>query len=553
MNKNKGYVPISLNKDLFLKYFDGIIVACIGLFVIIRITGGLNFIALKDPRIIVCLLLIVLLIRKVFYPTSSIFKTYWIQGIQHIWNRISNRPKVTLAVFVILYATLFSWISIKKHMTFHTNAFDLGIYDQVTWSLSHNLSSHYTIEEGPLGQYFWGVHFCPTLLLFAAFYHFYDSPIILLIIQSIVLAFGAVAIYQISLMEKLEQSMALFLATLYLCYQPLRNTNLFDFHIDTVLTSLLLFLYLWILQDKYWKAAIVLVLALGCKEIINVVYLFLGIYMLFSKKKRGIGIAIALIGGILFYLEIYHIMPYISGKPYRYLTQYTMGGGVWGPFNILVSQSPKIIFSKIKYLLQTLGPVGFLPIFAPSELFLTIPTYLQNLLTSSYNIYSIKFQYTATLTPFIFISLITAFSKLKDGKSWYQRYFSYSPSVSVLVFWLVVCSGIMITWNGSPVRLLRQYTITSHDALVLSYLQRIPKSASVSAQGGIVPHLSHRDKIYQFPEVYDSEYVVLDKTGNKWPLSEQEYTAKVNALLSNPQYMVDLSEDGFIILHLQHK
>ena len=76
----------------------------------------------------------------------------------------------------------------------------------------------------------------------------------------------------------------------------------------------------------------------------------------------------------------------------------------------------------------------------------------------------------------------------------------------------------------------------------------IPDEASVSAQGNLFPHLSHRKVIYDFPVVKDAEYVVLDEKGNKFPLNDEAYKEKVDEILKSNEYEVIIDYEGYLLI-----
>jgi hypothetical protein len=78
-------------------------------------------------------------------------------------------------------------------------------------------------------------------------------------------------------------------------------------------------------------------------------------------------------------------------------------------------------------------------------------------------------------------------------------------------------------------------------------LNMIPPGASVSAQDRFVPHLTSRRELYQFPEVKNSDYIILDSAGSIWPLSRPEYFARVSELLHG-EYSIASTEGSLLLL-----
>ncbi|HEX8035889.1 MAG TPA: DUF2079 domain-containing protein, partial [Ktedonobacterales bacterium] len=95
---------------------------------------------------------------------------------------------------------------------------------------------------------------------------------------------------------------------------------------------------------------------------------------------------------------------------------------------------------------------------------------------------------------------------------------------------------------------------TAHTRLADRLLPLIPPNASVSAQAALVPHVSHRRFIYQFPyKAYpasEADYIFLDVTGDLYPygLQPQLYANIVQTLLDRHTYHVVAAQDGYLLL-----
>jgi hypothetical protein len=102
---------------------------------------------------------------------------------------------------------------------------------------------------------------------------------------------------------------------------------------------------------------------------------------------------------------------------------------------------------------------------------------------------------------------------------------------------------------------------TAHTALAQRFFEMIPSDASVSAQMMLVPHISQRKQIYQFPygvplsyPVYaypedNADYVLLDVTGDIYPYySTVEFVRDIKSLLVNGYYGIVAAQDGFLLM-----
>ena len=96
---------------------------------------------------------------------------------------------------------------------------------------------------------------------------------------------------------------------------------------------------------------------------------------------------------------------------------------------------------------------------------------------------------------------------------------------------------------------------TAHTQLFSKVAALIPANASVSAQDTLVPHLSQRHFIYQYPYMANqSDFVVLDTSGNIYPFPLKsaaglaEYKQSVQDLLNSGEFRVIFSQDGYLVL-----
>ena len=131
-------------------------------------------------------------------------------------------------------------------------------------------------------------------------------------------------------------------------------------------------------------------------------------------------------------------------------------------------------------------------------------------------------QYTAGITPFVFIATIFGVAKiLKRAKSYqgfsYQRNLIYSLSV-----FLLCCSLFSNYFFGrSPISYhfdKNNYQVTEHDRITRDILKLIPENAAVSADILFAPHLSQRERLTVFPRgIRLVDYILIDKTIERMP------------------------------------
>ena len=155
--------------------------------------------------------------------------------------------------------------------------------------------------------------------------------------------------------------------------------------------------------------------------------------------------------------------------------------------------------------------------------------------------HTITYQYTAMITPFVFLSAITAFHRLRCWGN-------HITSVIIIVLW-GVCIMKMIPLSplaNEPYPLAPTLSSRASRQIFLT-LSVLPKTASVSAQSDLIPHLSHRVNIYTFPNPF---YHVA--WGNTFQALQQEDGEDYSPCSPNKlDYAITNSSIQYIILSVQ--
>ena len=186
-----------------------------------------------------------------------------------------------VALSIAIYIIAFSSIIIVRHNTYSSNAWDLGIFDQSLWSTLNYGRLLWNTPE--LGSHF-GFHFEPILFVILPVYAIFQSPLTLLIIQSLVIGLGAIPVYWLAKAE-LGRFAGTSFAMLYLLHPALHGVNWFEFHSEAFMPILLLLSFYYFKRGVWTTYFAFLLLALMCKETVSVVVVPLGLYFLWLKRK----------------------------------------------------------------------------------------------------------------------------------------------------------------------------------------------------------------------------------------------------------------------------
>lgn len=321
---------------------------------------------------------------------------------------MTNKFKIILWFFILSFIVFFSYLSIKRYCTLNSYYYDLGIMNQVVYNTSKGRFLEMTNQELIKNTSRLAIHFDPILALFAPFYKIYSGPEVLLIGQSIILGLGALAVFLISKKILNKELISLVFSLLYLLYFPIQRVSLFDFHAVALSTSFFLFALYFNLVNKNKLYFLFIFLALLTKEHVGLVVIFLGLYLIFVKKQKKIGIVTSVLGSIFFISTIYFIIPYFRGTEH-FATKY---------FFDIKSRLTTIFVDGFSYVKLLILP-NFYSLFSPLTLLISLPEWAINISSSNNNMRSIFFHYNSAIVPFIFYSLILGyrnFNKLIKNK-----------------------------------------------------------------------------------------------------------------------------------------
>ena len=353
-----------------------------------------------------------LLLRKLLAPHSSLAESRPVSLVASIIQTVKNAfPTPTRSHFLALigsYFAVMSLVTIRRHVTFHSNGYDLGIFDQLIWSVSRG----FPLESSILGYHFLGEHFSPILYLLAPLYWVWPDVRMLLIFQTFVLSLGAFPIWWFASKTFGSRHWALVFSALYLTYQPLRNVNVLDFHPIALATPLLLFGFWFLEERKYLAFLLSLLLALLCKEEVAGIAFFLGLYVVFVHRKRLLGYSLGAAGLGLLFFTLFTAIPHFRGAPFAFIARYSHLGNSVLEIATTILTSPLYTVStlltekKIMYLVDVCAPLGFLAFLSPGTILLAAPTFFQNTLASLDAQHSIRFPHVAPMIPFVFVAAI---------------------------------------------------------------------------------------------------------------------------------------------------
>jgi uncharacterized membrane protein len=403
-----------------------------------------------------------------------------------------------LFLMVIGYVILMTLLCFRKYHAYEYTDFDLAIFDQALWNTLHGRFMESTLRYG----IYFKDHFSPVLLLMLPFYFIYQSPLLLLFLQSLFLGLGAIPLSIIG-RRILPAFPALALCGSYLCYPAMNYLNLFEFHPECAAPFLLLTAFAFYQKDRFLPFIFLSLLTVMCKENLSLIVIMFSVLALLDGRSLKWKIFPGIFGAGWFIVVTVCLIPMFNKGQYYYINLYSNLGNNWIEIATRLFFDPfstfPILFTpeKIKYLLQLFSPIGFISLVSPLYLILSLPTFLSNLATSYRPPSMIEFQYTAGIIPFVFISAIFGLKRLLEMR-WH---------IAKWLFLLIMgIAALMGTARLSPLFKFGSYwdqtQKDARDYFKDEILKKIPNQAPVIATFEFLSHLSSRTVLYPFQDVY---------------------------------------------------
>lgn len=410
--------------------------------------------------------------------------------------------EIILSIFAFIYFIYFSVVTILKYNNFFTGRFDLGNMAQTVWNTLNGDIFKLTDPNGVNEVSRLAFHADFILILLTPFYLIWDDPRMLLIIQSFVLACGGIFVYLISKEILKNKNLSLIFSICFYLNPAVNFTNLYDFHAVTLATTFLLGVFYFLIKKKWILVILFLILAGITKEQVWGITFLIGLYLIFITKKRSLGVFISISSLIIFYVLFWIAIPHFAQDEHFALSFYSDYGDSTSEVfkNVLLNpvQTLQTIFlpDRIDYLKKLFMPLGYISFVAFPFLIFALPDLSINLISSSPQMHQIYYQYSATITPFIFISAIYAVKFI-------NKKIPEIPNLAIGIILLTLT--ILSAYDYGPLLFAKkpdERWLThplKNKQIINNYLDSIPPDIKITATNDLGSHLSHRKQIYVMP------------------------------------------------------
>ena len=325
------------------------------------------------------------------------------------------KPRALLWAAIAAYAAGFSSLSILRHRAFNTGRYDLGNMVQTVWNTAHGHFLQMTSGDGRQISRL-AAHFDPILAAFAPLWWIWPSPELLLTVQAIVVALGALPVFWLARKHVGSERAGLAFALVYLLYPATEWLTLNEFHPVALACPFLLFAFWYLDEDRLVPFAVFAVLAMTTKEEIGLVVAGLGVWYAVRRRERRTGGIVAGAGLLVSAIAIAVVIPHFNaGADSAFYGRYdAIGGSAGGIAKTAVTHPWRLLeqafqTGDVHYLLQLAAAAGAPVRVAPLLLVAALPELALNLLSATPTQTSIHFHYVAgAIPPLVIASVLGA-------------------------------------------------------------------------------------------------------------------------------------------------
>jgi uncharacterized membrane protein len=442
---------------------------------------------------------------------------------------------------------------------------DFGIYD----SMLHNTAFGKGFMHDFRGPF---DHFSPATLLLVPFYWIFDSPLVLVTFQSLVMALAAFPLYRIAKHYFHKPEIPLLISAMYLLNPYYSRIALYDFHIECLFP--LVFFSAWLLfaKNRLWQCIALLVCIPLIKEDFVIPLGACGLFFCFRKKTFLHGVICIAVAGLwtLFVLKVW--FPVIMDVKYQHYGRFppVLGSGIEDTLNNIWFLIKQVLSrDSLAVLLSLLLPFAFFPLFSwRAFILLMVPTLGIHLCSSFMHQRLLISHYSSALIAVVPIAAVFGARQLfyllkKHKKTGLLEKYVIGCSIALMVvIHIVFCDlpGIKYYSYTQDYKLRSQFGVLSfplwnywfvqfeHAALFQELRVNIPKESTITAQNNLGYFFVRNRKVYAVPgpEEGSDLYIFDTKTffgyDRPWRMNKM-----VKWLRTNKNYKCLFSKDGIYL------
>jgi uncharacterized membrane protein len=485
------------------------------------------------------------------------------------WLRDDRAPIVAVVALMAVWILVMGRLIVLRQQNFGTADFDTGIYDQYIWQAAHG-----RFENTVRGISFFGNHAQFGLFFFVPFAWLGGGPSTWDILHTIALAATALPLYLLARDKLGRPWLCVGVAVVWLANPTVQWLVQEGFRLEGMAVPFLVGTFLFgerLLAERADGAVsrrtrlgfgLCFVLAICWKEDVALALAGMGLVWVLRRHWR-FGAAVVAVASAWVILFGVLMVPRVAGG--------STFGGVYDlgatPSEILLNSAkdPSRLVEKLDennapgYAGSLAQPYGFVPLLSPVTLLIGLPQWSINIVSASAWTFDLRFHYQAIPSAALAISLV-------GGLAWLRRWRwrSLEPLVAIALTVALAVALLATRWYG-PSPLGNDYELGiwplhrphNYQSRVTA-LAYVPSDAGVASDFNGVPHLTHREIVYTFPNPWRPQNygVTPDEVGDPAEVSWIVLNARnlggngvlLKSILASGEFEVRFSRDGIVAL-----
>jgi len=458
---------------------------------------------------------------------------------------------------IALFVLIFLLCSSIRHALFESNAFELGIYDQVAYLISQGKTPFSSF----LQIHHMGNHAALVMYPVALLYKIYPDVHWLLLVQAVTLALGALPVWGLAIQAGLNNSISRAIACIYLLYPLVFNVNLFDFHPEVIaLPALLAAILAARLNKTLWFCAAI-VLVLSCKAVLSLTVAAMGLWLLCFDKKRNCGLIALFLGVGWFLITTQAVIPYFNqGREHAGIGRYQYLGHSVLEIAVNLILKPNLILGHLfsldtfEYLALLVFPViWWISPRCLTPLISAVPMLAMNILSDIPAQRDLIHQYSIPILPFLLVAVISSLAgrNQHQGKIIFDRLPRPNyPLPRIIVIWSLIAFLALAKYGYFWTIYLDSIDTLPATREAITFINT---KGSVLTTSHVAPHLTHRP-VVKLTEAHtppanlaEFDYVLLNLRYPGW-MSDRAFVQNlVTQLANNPQFQLKYQQDDIYL------
>lgn len=516
----------------------------------------------------------------------------------------NNKYFLSLIIFSLIYGSIFTFLKIAQHRSFFSYEYE---DDARVVQLIHNTSKSFSTPYQTIFQSdnksIFDDHFSPLYYVLAVYYKLFPHTYSIFVLICFSYGVSVLLIFKFAKDLLKNDKHAFVISLIYLFYPPLHYTMLGSLGIKIFVLPLFLMNFFYLHKKNFTMYMISLILTCLAMEDIAFIFIMIGVYQIFKKYPLKWWLTTILFSIIYLIFSVYmseqfcRIRIFEDDANFAKLNYLNFNAIIFVFKEYLLNLNNFLsLFTwiKLRFLVFLLGPLLFLPLFSV-QFYLPIVIFFE-IIVANNTFKNQNSYYLATIIPFIFIGFIFAINNLK-------KIINTKIINFILYSIMIVCIINLFTRNiigptseenillGAQAPILYNnesnffiktknifkkefYTLSLSDKTAWELINIIPKKASVTATGDLLPALANRKTLYEFGlnhpkayyafnnvfnfdnyQAYTVDYILVNRKllinglgGHYAYLVEKKLNKELKKLINKYNFYILKEKDDFILL-----